>query len=117
MDNDDDEVGYCKPPKKSQWKPKQSGNPKGRPKRSPPKISVDIAEIVRRLDAELIQVRGRKVPRRELELMKLGELEIKGNKQARRLLDRLRLRRPRAVRGGVVHSTKLWEESIKRSSR
>ena len=28
----DDEVGYGKPPKKTQFKPGQSGNPKGRPK-------------------------------------------------------------------------------------
>lgn len=28
----DYEVGYCKPPKKNQFKPGQSGNPKGRPK-------------------------------------------------------------------------------------
>lgn len=30
--SDDDEVGYGKPPKASQFKPGQSGNPKGRPK-------------------------------------------------------------------------------------
>jgi Family of unknown function (DUF5681) len=29
----DDDVGYGKPPKNSQWKPGQSGNPRGRPKR------------------------------------------------------------------------------------
>ena len=31
---DDYEVGYGKPPKKSQFKPGQSGNPKGRPKKT-----------------------------------------------------------------------------------
>lgn len=31
---DDDAVGYGKPPKHTQFKPGQSGNPKGRPKRS-----------------------------------------------------------------------------------
>ncbi|GAA6164002.1 hypothetical protein NBRC116590_17060 [Pelagimonas sp. KU-00592-HH] len=31
---DDDSVGYGKPPKEHQWKPGQSGNPKGRPKNS-----------------------------------------------------------------------------------
>lgn len=35
MDNDDDyEVGYAKPPKHSQFKKGQSGNPRGRPKGS-----------------------------------------------------------------------------------
>ncbi|MBR1237471.1 DUF5681 domain-containing protein [Bradyrhizobium sp. AUGA SZCCT0182] len=31
-DNEDDKVGYCKPPSRSQWKPGQCGNPRGRPK-------------------------------------------------------------------------------------
>lgn len=30
----DDDVGYKKPPKHSQWKSGQSGNPKGRPKKA-----------------------------------------------------------------------------------
>jgi Family of unknown function (DUF5681) len=30
--SDDYEIGYGKPPKSGQWKPGQSGNPKGRPK-------------------------------------------------------------------------------------
>jgi Family of unknown function (DUF5681) len=29
---DDDEIGYGKPPKRTQFRPGQSGNPKGRPK-------------------------------------------------------------------------------------
>jgi Family of unknown function (DUF5681) len=28
----DDDIGYCRPPKSSRFKPGQSGNPKGRPK-------------------------------------------------------------------------------------
>lgn len=32
MDDDDDKVGYRKPPKDSQFKKGESGNPKGRPK-------------------------------------------------------------------------------------
>jgi hypothetical protein len=43
---DDDEVGFGKPPKKHQWKPGQSGNPKGRPRKP---ISTDDGEILRRL--------------------------------------------------------------------
>ena len=33
-ENEDYEVGHKKPPKASQWKPGQSGNPKGRPKKT-----------------------------------------------------------------------------------
>ena len=32
--NDDNDVGYCRPPKSTQFKPGQSGNPTGRPKGS-----------------------------------------------------------------------------------
>ena len=40
--NDDweDEVGYKKPPRRTQFKPGQSGNPKGRPKK--PKTVADV---------------------------------------------------------------------------
>jgi hypothetical protein len=38
MDDDkkdsDDAVGYCKPPKRTRFKPGQSGNPNGRPRKS-----------------------------------------------------------------------------------
>jgi hypothetical protein len=33
-DNSDDMVGYKKPPRRTQFKPGQSGNPKGRPKKT-----------------------------------------------------------------------------------
>lgn len=35
------EVGYKKPPKSSQWKPGQSGNPAGKSKKPPPKLLVE----------------------------------------------------------------------------
>jgi hypothetical protein len=42
-DNDDDQpVGYCKPPRHSQFKPGQSGNPAGRPRGSK-KLKTDNA--------------------------------------------------------------------------
>jgi hypothetical protein len=31
MENDDDKVGFCKPPKKHRFKKGRSGNPNGRP--------------------------------------------------------------------------------------
>jgi hypothetical protein len=31
---DDDKVGYCRPPKHSRFKPGQSGNPRGRPRKN-----------------------------------------------------------------------------------
>ena len=41
----DYEVGFCKPPKHTQWKPGQSGNPKGRPKAAKPGL-IDVEAIL-----------------------------------------------------------------------
>jgi len=46
-ENEDEDIGYKKPPKASQWKPGQCGNPKGRPKK--------IKDFSKLLDLELGQ--------------------------------------------------------------
>lgn len=51
-DHDDYEVGYKKPPKSGQFKPGQSGNPKGRPKGKP-----SAAETIDRLMRQKIRVK------------------------------------------------------------
>ncbi len=43
MADKDDDIGYKKPPKKNQFKPGQSGNPKGRPK-GLKNLSTDLKE-------------------------------------------------------------------------
>lgn len=48
MSSDDYEVGYGKPPKQTRFKPGQSGNPKGRP-RKPKKLYATTMEVVRQL--------------------------------------------------------------------
>jgi hypothetical protein len=115
MDNEDEEVGYCAPPKKHRFQKGQSGNPRGRPKKPLPQISLDIGQIIRRLDAELVQLGDKLICRREAELRKLQELEIKDDKRARRLLHKLRSRRPTAKGGGVIRSTELWMKAEEKS--
>ena len=51
MANDDDAVGYCRPPKHSRLKKGQSGNPNGRPKGS-----LNVATVVERTLRETVVV-------------------------------------------------------------
>ncbi len=63
---DDYDVGYGKPPKSGQFKPGNSGNPKGRPK-APPKVEDLIAREANRKIA--ITLAGAKVTLSQAEVM------------------------------------------------
>jgi hypothetical protein len=59
---EDDKVGYCKPPQHSRFKPGQSGNPRGRPRKNR-----DIQAMIKReLDSTVVLKEGG----RELRLSK-----------------------------------------------
>nr|WP_087575756.1 DUF5681 domain-containing protein [Sphingomonas sp. CDS-1] len=77
----DYEVGYKKPPKRTQFKKGQSGNPKGRPKGAK-----SLQTIARRLLTEKISVRTargeNRVTRIEAMMMKLIESASKGDFRA-----------------------------------
>jgi len=93
-------TGYKKPPKEHQFKPGKSGNPAGRPRRKP--VSCDEDEIMRRLDAELIQFNGQTMPRRKVELIQLKRLAVSGSQAASRLLEKPREKARQARRSGCV---------------
>lgn len=98
----DYKIGYKKPPEKHRFKKGFSGNPAGRPRRKP--ASCDEGEIIRRLDAELVQFNGQTMPRRRVELIQLKRLAVGGNQAASRLLEKPREKaRQAACGGGVVH--------------
>lgn len=77
----DYEVGYGKPPKHTRFKPGQSGNPKGRPKRAK-----GLNTLVRETLSQKVAVRTaaghRKISQIEAALLKTGELAMKGNLRA-----------------------------------
>lgn len=105
---DDGPVGYCKPPKKHRWKPGQSGNPSGRPRKPRPALSIDDAEIIQRLDAEKIVIGSKAMTKREAEIRRLFQLALQGNSKARRMIEKLRSVRPVQQRGGVLRLP--WEK-------
>ena len=84
------EVGYGKPPKKSQFKPGQSGNPKGRPKGAKNEATI-LNGILNRKLAIREAGRARKISVLEAMLLKFTEDALKGNtKSAAFLLNRYR---------------------------
>ncbi len=72
------EVGYGKPPKTGQFKPGQSGNPKGRPKKSKNSAVLLNLELDQRI---VIQENGKKrtITKREAILKQLVNGAMSGN--------------------------------------
>ncbi|MFN3891262.1 MAG: DUF5681 domain-containing protein [Beijerinckiaceae bacterium] len=78
-------VGYGKPPKSGQFKPGQSGNPKGRPKKPPTTEELFLKEAAR-----LVGVRvGDQIThmsRREALVRKVFQMALEGNLKAMTML-------------------------------
>ncbi len=82
------EVGYGRPPKKSRFKPGQSGNPKGRPKGAKNEVTI-LREIMNRLIEIREGGRPRKISVLAAILLKFAESALKGDaKSATFLLNR-----------------------------
>jgi hypothetical protein len=89
MNNDDYEIGYGRPPRHSQFKPGQSGNPKGRPKPKNSHILKDFESVF--LKREEVLVNGQKEYYSGLELylrvLKQSAMKEKNHKDRRILLE------------------------------
>ena len=75
----DDKIGYGSPPKRSQFKPGVSGNPKGRPKRNPTAVSEVIKNTLSAPIQYREQGRTKTATRTEIGLKKLVENAVKGD--------------------------------------
>lgn len=81
----DYEVGYCKPPKHGQFKPGQSGNPRGRPKGSK-NFKTDLLEVLKMPVQVGENGRKRKISSQRAGLLRLREKALAGDARA---LDKL----------------------------
>jgi len=102
MQDDDERVGYGRPPKKHRFRKGQSGNLKGRPKKAKPPLLVHDAEIFGRLDAEQITIGEKTMTRREAELRRLFQMAVTGNRRARSLIERMWKSDAGKKQGGVL---------------
>ena len=115
LEMNDRQKGYGHPPARSRFRKGQSGNPRGRPRKARTIDRNADADILKRLDSELVEFQGRKITMREAELRILYAKALKGDVRASTLLDRKRSSAGVDVeksRGGVlvVPSTMSMEE-------
>ena len=83
-----DSVGYCQPPKQHQFKPGQSGNPKGRPKGAP-----TLQEVMAREATKLIKIKQGdnvvSVPKLEALARRVFNKALEGDLAAARIIFQL----------------------------
>lgn len=79
-DDADDKVGYGRPPRRHQFKPGQSGNPKGRPKKALKGVSVH--EIL----SEPVSLNGKKRPFPEVYVKVMKKRSLDGDRQAVKII-------------------------------
>ena len=83
--DEDHKVGYGKPPKHSQFKPGESGNPKGRPKGAR-NLKTEIREVMQSMVTVTQDGQRKKISTRKAVVLRLTEKALSGNVQATRVL-------------------------------
>jgi hypothetical protein len=80
-DDDDDRVGYCKPPKHTRFKPGQSGNPKGK-KKGTRNFATEVKATLQMPVVLTDGAKPRKVTTIAAALLRLREKALKGDGRA-----------------------------------
>lgn len=84
-DDDEDKIGYGRPPKHTRFKPGQSGNPKGRPKGSR-NFQTDLLKILGRMVLVKDRDGSRMVRAQEAAILRLCEKALNGDLRSLNLL-------------------------------
>ena len=108
-DDGDDRVGYRRPPKRTRFRPGQSGNPRGRPRGDR-----SLSDIVRKIVGQKVAIteKGvtRRVPRIEAILLRAAGEASRGDARALRLLLQLAERYGESAQTGADHETLAAED-------
>jgi len=90
-DEDDDRVGYRRPPRHTQFKKGQSGNPRGRPvKRPSADTPGEIGRVIREVSRMTVRgPQGEEVPMLKAQMMALAKAGLKGKASAIKLFAEL----------------------------
>jgi Family of unknown function (DUF5681) len=104
------DIGYCRPPKRSQFQPGQSGNPTGR-RKAIPTIGARLRELVNSKVTVTEQGRTRRISRLDVMLRQLGNEAMRGDKRAFKLLMEFLHRYDAAVEG-TVRSEEMAPEDL-----
>ena len=121
-DNDDESVGYKKPPKSGRFRKGQSGNPRGRKRKVRPDFQNEtLADVLDRVGQEIVRINGEDMTLREVAIRSLYHKAAKGDVQATRHLDFLRKEvglLKRRTSGGallvpIMESPEHWEDYAK----
>ena len=83
-DADEDKVGNCRPPRSTRFRPGQSGNPRGRPKRAPGLSGLVARAFRQRVEAEE-NGRRRRITKLEAALTQLINNAAKGEHRSTQL--------------------------------
>jgi Family of unknown function (DUF5681) len=106
----DYDIGYGRPPKKSQFRPGQSGNPTGRRKASPT-IGVRLQELMNSKITVTERGRSRRISRLDVMLHQLTNDAMRGDQRALKLLMGF-LHRYGAEVEGTVRSEEMAPEDL-----
>jgi hypothetical protein len=81
MSDDEEDVGYGRPPRRTRFKPGQSGNPHGRPKGTRSTGTI-VTGVLNRKVSLTAGGRQRQVPLKEAIIMRMADSALKGDLKA-----------------------------------
>ena len=79
-------VGYKKPPRHTRFQPGKSGNPKGRPKKTPTLNEVFLKELLSQVPITMTDGRKRKISKIQAIAKRFSNEAVNGNQKAARFV-------------------------------